>query len=219
MKFSKETVDLLKNFASINGNLVLKQGNKLATISGQKNVMAEVTIAEQIPQNFGIYDLNEFVGLMTTFDDPELSFSGQYVSFDKDDNHVKFYAADESILVAPTKTITFPEVIDAEFKLSADNLQTIRKIASVLGSTDVSFVGDGEKITAIVNDKKNSTSNAYNTTIGTTDKTFKANVKVENIKMLPGDYIVSLSSRKISRFKAGTGDLVYYVAIEADSTF
>jgi ribosomal protein L28 len=102
--------------------------------------------------------------------------------------------------------------------MSANMLNMIQKTASVLRAADVSIVGDGSNITVVVGDKKNSTGNSYSASVGTTDKTFKVNLKVENLKMLPGDYTVSISSKKISRFK-GNGDLVYYVAVEADSSF
>ena len=217
MKLSKETQALFKNFAGINGNLLLKAGNKLSTISGQKNVMADATVAETFP-DFGIYDLNEFVGAMSLFDDPDLDFQDKYVSISQGNMKIKFFAADASVLTAPQKSITFPDA-EINFNLSAANLQMIHKTASVLRAADVSIVGDGSQIVAVVGDKKNATGNSFSEPVGTTDKTFRVNLKVENLKMLPGDYAVSISSKKISRFKANAGDLVYYVAVEADSTF
>ena len=217
MKLSKETVALVKNFAGINSNLLLKSGNKLATISAQKNVMADATVGETFP-DFAIYDLNEFLGAMSLFDDPELDFQEKYVSIKQGGMNIKFFAADPSVLVAPQKAITFPDA-EINFNLSSANLNMIHKTASVLRAADVSIVGDGSKITAVVGDKKNATGNSFSETIGETDKTFKVNLKVENLKMLPGDYAVSISSKKISRFKSPSSDLVYYVAVEADSTF
>jgi hypothetical protein len=217
MKLSKETVTLIKNFAGINSNLLLKSGNKLATISAQKNVMADATVSESFP-DFGIYDLNEFLGAMSLFDDPELEFSDKYVTIKQGSMSIKYFAADASVLTAPQKSITFPEA-EVNFSLSAANLNMIHKTASVLRAADVSIVGDGEKITAVVGDKKNATSNSFSEPVGATDKNFKVNLKVENLKMIPGDYEVSISSKKISRFKSPSTDLVYYVAVEADSTF
>jgi ribosomal protein L28 len=131
--------------------------------------------------------------------------------------NIKFFAADPSVLTAPQKAITFPEA-DINFDMSAAMLNMIHKTASVLRAADISIVGDGSTITAVVGDKKNATGNSFSEPVGTTDKKFKINLKVENLKMLPGDYSVSVSSKKISRFR-GAGDLVYYVAVEADSTF
>jgi len=217
MKLSKETVSLIKNFAGINSNLLLKNGNKLATISAQKNVMADATVTETFP-DFGIYDLNEFLGAMSLFDDPELEFNDKFVSIKQGSSNIKFFAADATVLTAPQKAITFPDA-EINFTLSASMLNMINKTASVLRAADVSIVGDGSTINVLVGDKKNATGNSYSEPVGTTDKTFKVNLKVENLKMLPGDYNVSISSKKISRFKSPSTDLVYYVAVEADSTF
>jgi len=216
MKLSKETVGLIKNFAGINSNLLLKSGNKLATISAQKNVMADAVVTETFP-DFGIYDLNEFLGAMSLFEDPELTFSEKWVTIEQGGSSIKYFAADASVLTAPQKAITFPEP-EIEFNMSATMLSMIQRTASVLRASDVSIVGDGSTMSVVVGDKKNATGNSYNATVGASDKKFKVNLKVENLKMIPGDYAVSVSSKKISRFK-GAGDLVYYVAVEADSSF
>jgi ribosomal protein L28 len=217
MKLSKETVNLIKNFAGINSNLLLKSGNKLATISGQKNVMADATVTETFP-DFAIYDLNEFLGAMSLFEDPELDFQDKYVSIKQGSMNIKFFAADASNLTAPQKAITFPDA-EINFRMSSSMLDMIKKTSSVLRAADVSIVGDGSKVVAVVGDKKNASGNSFSEPVGDTDKTFKVNLKVENLKMLPGDYDVSISSKKISRFKSPNTDLVYYVAVEADSTF
>lgn len=218
MKLSKETIAIIKNFAGINSNLLLKQGNKLATISAQKNVMADVTVSETFP-DFGIYDLNEFLGAMSLFDDPELTFEDKVCKITQGNMSIKYYAADATVLTAPSKPITFPEA-EINFDLSNQMLTMIQRTASVLKASDVSIVGSDGKITLVVGDKKNATGNSFSEPVGNTDKSFKVNLKVENLKMIPGDYTVSVSSKKISRFKSSTnGDLVYYVAVEADSTF
>jgi ribosomal protein L28 len=216
MKLSKETVALIKNFASINSNLLLKAGNQLSTISAQKNVMADATVTETFP-DFGIYDLNEFLGAMSLFEDPELTFSDKFVKIEQGGSSIKYFAADASVLTAPQKAITFPPH-EIEFTATAAMLNMIHRTASVLRASDVSIIGDGSTMSVVVGDKKNATGNSYSANVGTTDKTFRVNLKVENLKMLPNDYTVSISSKKISRFKA-VGDLVYYVAVEADSTF
>lgn len=218
MKLSKETIGIFKNYAGINSNLLLKKGNKVATISAQKNVMSDTVVGETFPKEFGIYDLNEFLGALSLFEDPELEFSDKYVSIKEGDNSIKYFAAESNVLTAPTKEITFPSH-DIEFTLTNNMLAMIQRTASVLRVTDLSIHGDGSNIVIQVGDKKNSTGNSYRSTVGTTDKTFTVNLKVENLKMLPGDYVVSISSKKISRFKSVTGNLVYYVAVEADSNF
>jgi hypothetical protein len=218
MKLSKDTVGLFKNFAGINSNLLLKQGNKLATISTQKNVMSDTVVAETFPADFGIYDLNEFLGAMSLFEDPELDFSDKYVTIKEGGASIKYFAAEVGNLVVPQKAIVFPEA-EIEFTLTSTMLNMIQKTSSVLRATDLQIVGDGSKMVIQVGDKKNATGNTYNAQVGSTDKEFKVNLKVENLKMLPGDYLVSISSKKISRFKATSSELVYYVAVEADSVF
>ena len=218
MKLSKETLNLFKNYAGINSNLLLKNGNEISTISAQKNVMADVTVTETFPIDFGIYDLNEFLGALSLFTDPELDFGEKFVTIKESGASIKFFAADPSVLTVPSRKIAFPES-DVEFTLTATMLNMIHRTASVLRATDLQIIGDGSQITLQVGDKKNATGNSYSAQAGSTGKVFQANLKVENLKMLPGDYIVSISSKKISRFKATTGDLVYYVAVEADSSF
>ena len=218
MKLSKDTVALFKNFAGINSNLLLKEGNELSTISAQKNVMSDVTVTETFPKEFGIYDLNEFLGAMSLFEDPELDFTDKFVTIKEGGSSIKFFAADSSVLTTPTRKIAFPDA-EVEFTLTTSMLNMIHRTASVLRATDLQIIGDGSKITVQVGDKKNATGNCYSAHVGSTDKTFQANLKVENMKMLPGDYLVSISSKKISRFKSTVNDLVYYVAVESDSSF
>ena len=219
MQLSKETLNVIKNFSGINGSLMLKAGNKLATISEGKNVMAEVTIAETFPTDFGIYDLNEFLNVVSLFSDTSLDFSEKYVLVsDGGTSKIKYFAAGEGVVKAAPTTIKFPSA-DVTFTLEASQLAMIQRTSSVLKASDVAIVGADGKLKVIVSDKKNDTSNAYEVTIGDTDETFKANIKVENLKMLPNDYEVSISKKKISKFKHTASDLTYYVAIEADSEF
>jgi hypothetical protein len=219
MELSKETLTLIKNFAGINGSIMLKAGTRLATISEGKNVMAEATIAEDLPMDFGIYDLNEFLNVVSLFQTTNLDFSQKYVMVsDGGSSKIKYFAAGEGVVKAAPNTVKFPGG-DVEFTLEASQLAMIQRTSSVLKATDVSIVGADGKLKVVVSDKKNDTSNAYEMTLGETDETFRANVKVENLKMLPNDYQVSISKKKISRFKHTASDLTYYVAVEADSEF
>lgn len=218
MKLSKETVALIKNFAGINSNLLIKEGQAISTISTHKNVMADTTVSEHFPTEFGIYDLNEFLGAMSLFSDPELLFKEKYVLIKEGNSSIKFYAASKDVLVVPSKPIVFP-ASDIDFTLTAHTLAMIQKTASVLRASDLAVIGDGEIISLQVGDKKNDTGNTYLSEVGATDKVFRVNLKVDNLKMIHGDYSVSISSKRISRFKAVNQDLVYYVAVESDSSF
>lgn len=219
MNLSKETLTLIKNFSTINGSLMLKEGSKLSTISEAKNVMAHSTITESFPSDFGIYDVNEFLGVVSLFDNPQLDFSEKYVTIsDGGNSKIKYYAAGDGVVKSAPATIKFPEA-DVTFDLDESQLARIIRAAGVVKAQDVSVRGDGERLQVVVSDKKNDTSNAYEVNIGETDKTFSANLKIENLKMLPGDYSVEVSSKKISKFTHKTLDLTYFVAIEADSNF
>ena len=219
MQLSKETLALIKNFASINGSLMLKEGTVISTISEGKNVMAQATIAESLPCDFGIYDLNEFLGALSIFENADLQFKEKYVLIsDGNKANIKYFGAGEGIVKPAPSTIKFPTP-DVSFTLTADQIQMIMKTSGALKAADVSIAGDGTTLQVIVSDKKNATSNAYQVDIGTTDQTFKANFKVENLKMMPGEYLVEISSKKISKFTNTGTPLTYFIAIESDSTF
>jgi len=218
MNLSKETIAILKNYSSISQNILFTPGNVLKTRSVQNTILSSVTVPDVFPIEFGIYDLTEFLGVLTLFQNPDLEFTEKYVRLSEGDTSIKVFGAAASLLSVPKKDINFPEV-DIEFKLSADTLAMINKTASVLRAPDVSFVGSDGKLTLVVSDKKNDTSNSFNVNIGSTESTFCINIKVEMLKFLQADYTVAISSKRISRFSADGSDLVYYVGVESDSTF
>lgn len=218
MKLSKETLALFKNFSTINSNLTIKAGNKLTTISTGKNIIGETVVAEQFPSDFGIYDLNEFLGAISLFDSPDLEFSDKFVTVREGKNSVKYFAASANVLTPVPNIKAFPEA-DIEFDLTGQMLQQIQRVSSILKVPDIAFVGDGSSIVVTVGDKSNPTGSSFDSEIGVTDKSFKVKFKVENLKMMSGDYRVSIGAKKISRFQATNQQLTYYVAIELDSTF
>jgi hypothetical protein len=181
--------------------------------------MADAAVAETFPADFGIYDLSEFLGALSLFDDPDVTFSGKSLSLSEGNDSIRYFAADASVLtVPPEKKITFPTA-EVDFVLPAAVLTKAIRTASVLKATDVSVVGDGTDLKIVVGDLKNATANSYNVTIGSTDLTFSANLKVDNLKMIHQDYTVSISSKKISRWVATAGDMTVFVALESSSTF
>ena len=171
MKLSKETVNLFKNFASINTNLLIKPGNEVSTISGQKNVVSDTTVTENFPKDFGIYDLNEFLGALSLFEDPDLDFQDKYVVIKEGGSSIKFFAADPSVLTVPKNKINFPDA-DIEFTLTATMLNMISRTSSVLKVEDLQVVGDGSSINLQVGDKKNATGNTYSCFAGNSAKKF-----------------------------------------------
>ena len=220
MKLSDSTLSLLKNFSTINTSILFKQGNKLRTMSVMKNILAEATIAEEFPKDFGIYDLNQFLNGLGLHNNPELDF--------ENDNHViikegrsrsKYFFADPSVIITPPeKSIELPSE-DVTFELSTDQLDKLLKAAAIYQLPDLCAVGENGVVKLVVRDKKNETSNTYAVNVGETDAIFSFNFKVENIKILPGTYDVVVSQKLLSRFTAKNHDLLYYIALEPDSTF
>ena len=220
MKLSDSTLTLLKNFSNINQSILFKKGRSLRTISVMKNILAEVTINEEIPQDFGIYDLNQFLNGLSLHQSPDLDFANDgYVVIKEGRSRSKYFFADPAVIITPPeKDITLPSE-DVSFEVSTDQLEKLLKASAVYQLPDLSAVGEAGVIKLVVRDKKNDTSNDYAVVVGETDKEFSFNFKVENIKVLPGTYEVVVSQKLLSRFTSKNHDLTYYIALEPDSTF
>jgi len=220
MKLSDKTLSLLKNFSSINQSILFKEGNKLRTISVMKNILAEATIPEDIPKDFGIYDLNQFLNGLGLHNSPELDFKNEgYVFIREGKMRSKYFFADPNVIVTPPeKAINLPSE-DACFELNTDQMEKLLKAAAVYQLPDLSAIGEAGVVKLVVRDKKNETSNSFSVNVGETESEFAFNFKVENIKILPGTYEVVVSQKLLSRFTSKNQDLTYYIALEPDSTF
>ena len=220
MKLSDSTLSLLKNFSTINQSILFKQGTRLRTISVMKNILAEATIDEEFPKDFGIYDLNQYLNGLALHNNPELNFENDgYVVIKEGRSRSKYFFADPSVIITPPeKSIDLPSE-DVTFDLSTDQLDKLLKAAAIYQLPDLAVVGKDGVVKVVVRDKKNETSNDFAITVGETDATFSFNFKVENIKILPGTYTVVVSQKLLSRFTNKNQDLVYYIALEPDSTF
>lgn len=221
MNISSDTVAILKNFSDINSGIVVKPGNKIETISTLKNILAEAEIGEKFEQEFALYDLPEFLRAVDLFDKSELKFNGGQNLTIKDANgrqSIKYYFADKSVVVAPTKAINMPDKF-VTFSLTKDNFTKLMKGVNTLGLPDVAVVGDGKAISLVATDKKTPSSNDYSIEVGETDKTFKAYFKTENLKMIVDDYDVAISQQKISHFVNRNKKIKYWIAVEPDSEF
>lgn len=220
MKLSDNTLTILKNFAGINNSILVKQGNKLRTISVAKNILAEADIIEEFPRNFAIYDLNQFLNGLGLHQDPELDFTNDsYITIREGKRRVKYFYADPNVIISPPeKEIQLPSK-DVCFQLESTSLEKLVKAAAVYQLPDLSAVGEAGVIRLVVRDKKNDTSNEYSIVVGETDKEFTFNFKVENIKIIPGAYDVVVSEKLLSQFSNTKYNLKYYIALEPDSTF
>ena len=220
MKLSDNTLTILKNFAGINNSILVKQGDKLRTISVAKNILAEAVVDEQFPRDFAVYDLNQFLNGLGLHQDPEMDFTEEsYLTIREGKRKVKYFYADPNVIISPPeKEINLPSD-DVQFKLDTTSLEKLLKAAAVYQLPDFCVVGEAGVVKLVVRDKKNDTSNEFAIVVGETDKEFVFNFKVENIKIIPGAYDVVVSSKLLSRFSNTNHDLKYYIALEPDSTF
>ena len=221
MKLSDKTINLLKNFSSINQSILIKEGDSIRTISVMKNILAEAKVPEEFPKDFGIYDLNQFLNAISSLHvNPELDFSNnEYLLIREGKKRNRFFFADPNVIVSPPeKSITLPSE-DVSFELDTQVLGTLMKAAAIYQVPDLSVVGEAGVVKLVVHDKKNDTSNTHEEIVGETDEEFCFNFKVENIKILPGTYEVVISKKLLSRFESKNHELTYYIALEPDSTF
>ncbi len=220
MKLSEKTLTVLKNFAGINNSILVKGGKQLRTMSVAKNILGEAQIEEEFPRDFAIYDLNQFLNGLGLYQDPDLDFEADnYVVIREDQWDVKYFFSDPQVICSPPdKAITLPSE-DISFKLETAVLEKLVKQAAVYQLPDLSAIGRNGNIELVVRDKKNDTSNIPRIVVGQTDKEFTFNFKMENIKIIPGSYDVSISSKLLSEFSNSKYDMKYYIALEPDSTF
>jgi len=221
MNLSTNTVAILKNFSEINKNILVKPGKRLQTISTLKNILAEADIDNKFEQEFAIYDLPEFLRAIELFTKSDIKFNGSSNLVISDSNSrqsVKYFFADKSVIVAPTKGISMPDKY-VTFTLKRKGLDDLNKGIVTLNLPDIAVKGDGKNITIIATDKKNKTSNDYSAVVGTTDKKFNAYFKAENLKIIPDDYDIAISSKRISHFVNRSKPIQYWIALEPDSEF
>ena len=196
MKLSEHTISVLKNFASINQNLVIREGSELQTMSAMKNIVARSGVEENFPKEMAIYDLNEFLAALSLFSSPVQEFDDQYVTIkeeSKPTNSLKYFYSDPSVVQSPSKTITMPSE-DITFELSSGDLSKMKRASAVIGAPDMVLENTDEPFKSILNaiDKKNDTANNYSLDISTNgDGQFKFYFKVENLKLMDGSYAVS----------------------------
>jgi hypothetical protein len=217
MKIDANTIAVLKNFAKINPSILIQEGNVLKTMSTSKTIMAKATVPTNFPKRCAIYNLDKFLSTLSLYNDPELNFNETSIGISDSNRNGRCVYADESNIVkAPDKELNLPSV-DASFRLTNETLKDIEKALGVLSVPEIVVVGDGSDINIQAADTKNPSGDTYSIKIGTTDKTFKAIFKSENIRIIPGDYDVEISARGISRFRGKEAE--YWIAVEQSSTF
>ena len=216
MQISKETIDTLKNFAAINSNILIRKGNTLSTISTAKNIFAKATVAENFPEEVAIYDLNSLLALLTLMENQNVEFGEKSLTISKDSGKFEyFYSSPTVIVAAPTKDIE----VDThyEFKLTSEDVNMIMKAAAITGAPTITISCKGDDVTLTIGDKKNDTANTCKKVIGKCEHTFDCHMAVENFKIIPDAYSVTISKKKAFQFKHATKPLGYFIAMEPDS--
>jgi len=222
MKISNKTLDILKNFSEINQSVLIKTGKKLKTVSTLKNILAHAEVEEDFPQDFAIYQLNEFIGVLSTMSNPDLTFNDKYVMLSQENGAcTKYFYAEPSVVVSPEKDIKMPSE-EVKFTLTENQYNDLLKMSSILQLNDILVKGcpKSNGIYLAVTNKKNDTSNDYSVKVGEgVTEPYKMYFKTENLKMVTGDYAVSISSQGISYFKNKKDNLEYWIALEPDSKY
>jgi len=222
MKLSNNTISVLKNYASINQNLVIKEGKELTTMSQMKNIIARAEVEEEFPQEVAIYDLNEFLSCLSLFQSPNLEFDSTFVTITEENNPktaLKYFYSDPSVVTTPSKMITMPSN-EITFTLDSSTLSNITKAAAVISSADLVLENTSGTSSLTVKDKKNDTANSYSMGVETEGEgNFSFFFKVENLKLIDGKYTVEVSSKNISHMKNESNSIEYWIALEPESTY
>jgi len=225
MKLSNETLGVLKNFGAINQGIYFKQGKTLKTVSSHKNILAQVTIQEEIPADFGVYDLNNFLSVVSLHkDDPSFEFDDKHVLIcgNKGRSKIKYRFCEPTMIVTPPeKQLTMPEA-EIKFTLTPEDFDWILRAASVLSSPNIAIESDGTTVSLVTLDVQNDSAHTESLQLdveGNGDK-YRMIFKTENLsKIMPGSYSVSISSKGISHFKNTKIDLQYWITVETNSKF
>ena len=219
MKLSENTVNVLRNFATINQGLVFKSGSTLRTVSKQQNVLAKATVTESFDKNFAIYDLNRFLAVLSSMNDPDLTVGTGNVKIASGTSKTTYGLSDETMVVsAPDNDITVQNA-EVKFTLTKDSLAQVIKLSGVLGLPNIAVRGNRKKISIAALDVKNQDSDVFSVDVGDTSAEFQFIFVTENFKMIPGDYEVQISSKGVSHFKSKKDPLEYWIATEVGSKY
>lgn len=221
MKISTQTLQVLKNYASINPNLLVKPGSVLSTISTNKNIFAKATVAETFPASFAIYDMQQFLGVISIFEDPDFSFGNNSVTISSGNRSVEYMYASEHMVVAPSDSVAQKIVVtnpEITFDLPAQTLNEVIKATAILQLDKINVVSENGSVSVVVADPKNPSSNKFSVNVGGTANTDLTMVfAAEVMKFIPGDYKVNISSSGIGSFKNDKLDLEYFVMADVKS--
>ena len=221
MKFSSETLTTLKNFAAINTNIIFKRGDEIATISNAKNIFAKAVIKEDLPSDFAIYDLNSLLAMLTLMENQDVEFGDKSLIASSEKGKFEyFYSNPEIVTGAPSGEIEHIDVY--KFKLMAEDVQMIMKAAAITGAPTISVTCKNQNVELSVSDRKNDTASNFKKSLGTSFENFDIFIAVENLKVIPDAYDVSVAKTpngkaKFLHFKHESRPLQYWIACEPGS--
>lgn len=219
MNMNENTIAVLKNFSTINPSLSFKQGNVLRTMAPNKAVLAKATLDETIPADFAIYELHRFLGVVSLMKNPRYEIGASSMTINGDDRRkVKYVYADTSTFVTPPDhDLNMPNV-DVTFELKSNQYQDIMKALGVMSLPELVITVEDGNLILRGTDTSNPSSNDYDIVVGETNsKPFTAIIRTDNLKIVPNDYTVSISSAGICRFESPA--ITYWVSVESKSTF
>jgi hypothetical protein len=213
MQISAATLAVLKNFAQINTNILVREGNELRTISTMKDIFAVAKVEETFEKEFAIYDLTSLLALLTLNENQEVEFGELSLKISKDNGEFEYYYADPSIIVAPpNKNVTVDEHF--VFSLTKEELTTIIKAAAIISAPTISFTAKNGTVTLSVGDPKTAASNSFKKAVGESEHDFNVQLAVGNLKVIPDNYEVVLSKKKFVHFRNEERGLKYWLAAE-----
>lgn len=216
MKLSEQTLTVLKNFASINSGLVIQKGKTQKSVSPQMTVLIEAKLEDDFPETFGIYDLNQFLGNVTTLKSPELTFSEKSVIMDDGDVQLNYHACSPSAVVSPPqgKELTLKSV-DVTFNLTNATLTKLLRLASMNDLTYITLIGKNGELRLQTHEKSNDTSNYAASKISDfSGDDFSISFKAEYLRLIPDDYTVEVAIGSFAKFVNKAGNLTYFIAQE-----
>ena len=222
VKLSPETLAILKIASAINKSLAFKAGNEIKTVSATGAIVMEATITESFPADFAVYELNKLLGVLAlpAFKDAELVFEDgvdTHMMIKAGSSKIKYFYSAEEFAQHPGKSIVLPKV-DVEFNLTRETLENFEKAAAALGHKFIKFKVEDKNLFLVATDPTQDTSNDYIVDMGAVDaEDFEASIKLENLKLVPGDFNVKLlkmGGRGISQWEHLTRKIKTFIGLE-----
>lgn len=217
MKLDNATLQILKNFSAINKNIMFKPGNVIRTISSTKSVLARATISQEFDKSFAVYDLSRFIGTLSLFNEPEIDVKDSHVVISEGNNKFNYAVTDPSlIIVPPDREIELPSP-EVNCLITEEALNRVMKALSVSQLPEIAIVGKDGQILLQAVDTRGTTNDSFSVVVGETDARFRMVFRADCIKLIPGSYDVSISSKGLSHWKGASVE--YWIAVESNSSF